>query len=106
MNLQGYNINFNKAIAEIKKKKYQTIAIQIPEGLKNNVIEIVDYIKTNTGCNVIVIADPCFGACDIPKLELKDIGVEFALNIGHTKISYIEGNSFPILFLNAKSTID
>ena len=62
-------------IDEIQNKNYKTIALQIPEGLKNFSIKIIEIIKNKTNCEVIVIADTCFGACDVGNYELKNLGI-------------------------------
>ena len=94
------------SIDEIKENEYKTVAIQIPEGLKRNVFGLVEFLENETQANVIVSADPCFGACDVVNYELKNLDVEFVIHIGHTPMSDVENFWIPTLFVNAKSDLD
>jgi 2-(3-amino-3-carboxypropyl)histidine synthase len=104
MNISGYLIDLDKTIETIRGNNYKIIALQIPEGLKSSTLKIVDKIEKETKCEIIIIADPCFGACDIANHELKNIGVEFVIQIGHTPISNLDYNVIPTIFINALSS--
>ncbi len=106
MEISGYSIEIEKVVKIIKKEGYKTVALQLPEGLKSYASKIVEIIQNDTDATVIVSADPCFGACDIANYELKNIGVEFVIQIGHTPIPEIKGLLIPTTFINALSTND
>jgi 2-(3-amino-3-carboxypropyl)histidine synthase len=103
MKISGYSIDLERTIDTIRKKNYKTIGLQLPEGLKDSTSKIVDSLKKKTKCEIIIIADPCFGACDIANYELKNIGVEFVIQIGHTPILNLGGKMIPTSFVNALS---
>ena len=105
MKIPGYIIDLDEAIKTINENSYQTIAVQMPEGIKKYISFIVDYIENNTNSNVIVIADPCFGACDLPNHALKTLNIQLVLNIGHAPIPTIQKGILPIQFINAQSNI-
>ena len=106
MNVSGYVIDIENALSTIQKNGYKTIALQIPEGLKRSIFPIVDVLKQRTNATILVSADPCFGACDIANYELKNLGVEFILHIGHTPIPDIQHYWIPTMFITASSTLD
>lgn len=106
MEIPGHSIDIEKAAKTIKKDGYKTVALQIPEGLKRSVWKIVEFLEKETKAKIIVIADPCFGACDLVNYELKNFDVDFVIHIGHTSISDIENFWIPTLFINAVSTKD
>jgi 2-(3-amino-3-carboxypropyl)histidine synthase len=106
MNISGYTIEIEPALTTIQKNGYKTIALQIPEGLKRSIFPVVDALKQKTNATILVAADPCFGACDIADYELKNLGVEFILHIGHTPIPDIQKYCIPTMFLTASSTLD
>ena len=106
MELSGYSIDVEKAAKVVLKNGYKTVALQIPEGLKRNVWKIVEFLKKETQAKIIVIADPCFGACDLVNYELKNLDVDFVIQIGHTSIPDVENFWIPTLFINAVSTKD
>ena len=106
MKISGYKINLEKAIKIINKNDYKKVLIQVPEGLKTNYYKIVDFIEKRTNTNVIISADPCFGACDIPNFDMKKIGIDFIIHIGHTSILDIKNLKIKIHFINAEADLD
>jgi 2-(3-amino-3-carboxypropyl)histidine synthase len=103
LKISGYNIDLEDAVKTINQKKYKKIVLQIPEGLKTHAFRFVDFLETKTKATIIVSADPCFGACDIPYDELKNLGVEFVIQIGHLPIPNISDFSIPMVFINVIS---
>ena len=106
MEFSGYSIDIETAAKTIKKEGYKTIALQIPEGLKRSVWNIVKFLEKETQAKIIVVADPCFGACDIANYELKNLDVDVIVQIGHTPIPDIENFWIPTLFVNAQAKQD
>jgi len=106
LNISGYEIDLEEAIRAINKNKYKRVLLQIPEGLKSHSLKIVDFIEENTNTRLIISADPCFGACDIPIINIEDFGIDFIVSIGHTSIPNIKNSKIQTLFVNAKSNLD
>ena len=77
-----YNLELKKIINEINKTKAKNVLLQLPDGLKPQATEIVDYLKKNTKANIIIWLDTCFGACDLPQ-GLKNI--DLLVHFGHSK---------------------
>lgn len=76
-----YDLELEKTINEIKKRNARTVCIQLPEGLKQKATEIADALKKKTGAEILIWAETCFGACDIP--DLKD--VDLLIHWGHSE---------------------
>ena len=106
LKIPSYDIDLEKAASIIKEKDYKQVVIQIPEGLKTNISEIIDFLKYKTSANFIISADPCFGACDILNSDFKDLNIELVVQIGHSQIPIIENFLLPTLFINARSDFD
>jgi len=104
--ISGYDIDLEETAKIINKKNYKKVALQIPEGLKVHFIKFVEFLEENTKAEILISADPCFGACDQGCFELKSLGVDFIIQIGHEPIPGSKKTSPPILFLNAKSDLD
>jgi len=104
--ISNYLIDLEKAICLINKNNYKNVAIQIPEGLKSDSKNIIDSIKSKTNCNLILIADPCFGSCDIPYYKLNDFKIDLLIHIGHIKIPNIKKIYTPVIYLIAQSVIE
>lgn len=76
-----YDLEMEKAISEIKKSKAKTVCIQLPDGLKPMATEIAKNLAESTNATILIWADSCFGACDIPDLK----GVDLLIQWGHSK---------------------
>ena len=76
MKIEDYDLEIQRVKKEIESKKPKSILIQIPDGLKPHATEIADKL----GKNVYIWAGSCFGACDLPKVE-----VDMLVHFGHTK---------------------
>jgi len=72
-----------KEIAKIKKEIVGTVAIQIPEGLKQFSTLILEELKD---FDTFLFVDPCYGACDIKFLEAKGLGAKTLLHFGHRQL--------------------
>ena len=103
MEFAGYNLDLEEVIQEIVKNRYQRVVVQIPEGLKHTVFPLVDYLEQNTSATIIVVADPCFGACDLINNKLLGLNVDAIIHIAHTPIPNLEPGSIPTFFVNALS---
>ena len=106
MKISNYEIDIERAITKINKEDYKCVVLQLPEGLKVYANQFVDYVEKKTNANVIISADPCFGACDVVSYEFKDFDVDFVVQIGHTEIPDVKDFSVPTMFINAESTIN
>ena len=106
MKISTYDINLEEAAEIINKKNYKKIALQIPEGLKIHFTKFVEFLEEKTHAVVLISADPCFGACDLICNKLKDLGIDFVIQIGHEPIYDKKKTKPPTLFVNAKSDLD
>ncbi len=82
-----FDLEFEKAIEEVKKAKAKLVCIQLPEGLKPKAKEITDAIEKSTKADVLIWTGSCFGACDIPQ-NLEKLGVDLLIQWGHSEWKY------------------
>ncbi|MBL7206037.1 MAG: diphthamide biosynthesis enzyme Dph2 [Candidatus Aenigmarchaeota archaeon] len=73
----------DETIKKIKESGAKKIFVQIPEGLKMTAISIAKRLE-NSGLNVLVSAEPCYGACDLKDSEAKRLKCDLLLHIGHS----------------------
>jgi 2-(3-amino-3-carboxypropyl)histidine synthase len=106
MKIQGYDIDIEKVARAIREHKYRRVVIQVPEGLKRSVLPVVDFLKHETKTEILVLADPCFGACDLATYKLHDLNVDCVIHIGHLPISICENTDTPTICLNATLDTD
>ncbi|MDR0778571.1 MAG: diphthamide biosynthesis enzyme Dph2 [Methanomassiliicoccaceae archaeon] len=87
----------------IRCKCFSSVAIQLPEGLKIRATEIADHIFSNTNVPVIILGDPCYGACDL-YVNYKGIA-DGLVHFGHSPIPSISDDK-NILFVEALADLD
>lgn len=97
-----YDVDLTSAISEIRRLKARIVALQVPEGLKKRAYQFAEDIESKAGAEVLVVAEPCFGACDIPS-SLFEM-VDAIVNIGHSPIPSLRLPK-PIIFVPARSKI-
>ncbi len=76
-----YDLELNKAIERIKKEKAKTVCIQLPAGLKPEAARIQKELESKTDAKIMIWAGSCFGACDVPKLN-----VDLLIQWGHAEL--------------------
>jgi len=79
--MKSYNLELNKAVAEIKKQKAKLVLLQLPDGLKPKAMEISDFLEKETKATILIWSGTCFGSCDIPP-NIKD--VDLCISFGHS----------------------
>ena len=79
-----YNLELEKAVAKIKENNAKRVCIQLPDGLKPKADIVQKEIEEKTGANVLIWADSCYGACDMP-VGLEKLGVDMLISWGHSE---------------------
>jgi len=97
-----YDVDLTSAISEIKRIKARIVALQVPEGLKKRAYQMAEDIESMAGAEVLVVAEPCFGACDVPNSLIEM--VDAIVNVGHSPIPSLK-LARPIIFVPARSKI-
>ncbi len=69
----------------VRGGRYKRIALQLPEGLKEKAPTIAASLK-KLGCDVYILGDPCYGACDLADYEASALGCEALLHFGHSPL--------------------
>ena len=95
---EEFKNNIDEMLAETKKYSAKTIFLQIPEGLKTRVLEIASTLE-NSGYDVIINTDPCWGACDLRPKEAEMTGADLIVHIGHKQFIKPPESDIPILYL-------
>ena len=73
---ERYKLELKKLAGIIKKRKAKTVLLQFPDGLKPSALEIAGYLQAETGSEIKIWMDSCFGACDVPETK-NDLVVQF-----------------------------
>ena len=91
MDLDRHDFQLEKLIERIQKNDNRLVALQVPEGLKMQALEMMDEIESGSGAKVILAADPCYGACDLVHDKMKMMGVELVAHMGHSQMNINSG---------------
>ena len=77
-------IDEKKIFDEIEKRKPVSVALNGPDGILPKIQETATRIMEKFGIPAYVLADTCFGTCDINTNGAKVLGAEVLFHIGHT----------------------
>lgn len=96
------NFEIEKLKDELLKLKPKKVLVQLPEGVKQNVSEIVDMIM-GLGIDVVVSGETCWGGCAIAVDEAKKMKCDLIVHFGHAKFINVK---FPVLYIEIKDNIN
>lgn len=104
MSVIEYDFKIDAIKTRIEELDAKTVILQFPEGLKTDAIGVSNSIQeVLPDINIIIDADPCFGACDLADNKINhhaDLVVHFA----HTPLPI--KTECPVLFIEASSSSD
>ena len=98
MDLNRHDFELDELMERIRTNDNRLIALQVPEGLKMQALEMMDTIETETSAQVVLAADPCYGACDLVHDKMQLMGVELVAHMGHSQMNIDSG--MPTQFIN------
>lgn len=82
-----YDLELDRAVSEIKKKKANLVLLQFPDGLKPYATIIADYLEEKTNSEFLIWLGSCFGACDTPVgLEKIKPKIDLVIQFGHNSL--------------------
>ena len=96
--MNRHEFELDDLIERIKSNDNRLVALQVPEGLKMQALEMMDAIEEDTSARIILAADPCYGACDLVHDKMQRMGVELVAHMGHSQMNIDSG--MPTEFIN------
>jgi 2-(3-amino-3-carboxypropyl)histidine synthase len=97
----GYDLDLDRAVELIRRSGAGRVGLQAPEGLKRATPIIARQIEEQTGAEVIISGDPCYGACDVDMKLCEE--VDLMLHLGHAELGEGPEN---VIFLEARMKYD
>jgi|TARA_B100001250_G_scaffold137822_4_gene117923 2-(3-amino-3-carboxypropyl)histidine synthase len=91
MDLDKHDFQLDELVDRIKSNDNRLVALQVPEGLKMQALEMMDQIEDGSGAKVVLAADPCYGACDLVHDKMMAMGVELVAHMGHSQMNIDSG---------------
>ncbi len=101
--MENHELEIFDVIEKVKEFKADTVGLQFPEGLKVYAIKVARQIEHETGATVIISADPCYGACDVADVDMKD-SVDVLVHFGHRPLPI--DYDLPVIFVDVRSNLD
>tara|TARA_Y100000031_G_scaffold88842_1_gene97522 strand:- start:950 stop:1936 length:987 start_codon:yes stop_codon:yes gene_type:complete len=96
------NFEKEKLVAELKKRKPKKVLVQLPEGIKQNALEISKTIES-LGIEVIFSGETSWGGCSIDLQEAEALQVDLIVHFGHSKFIDVD---FPVLYIEVKDELN
>jgi len=99
-----YQLEENRVIEEIRKRGSKRVLLQMPEGLKPIGFRLAKLLEKDTGAEVFISGDPCYGACDLALMPKKAIEADLLVHVGHAEIP----GEFPdeeVLYVEARAGV-
>jgi 2-(3-amino-3-carboxypropyl)histidine synthase len=102
--LKMFQIQENQIVEEIKKSGSKRILLQMPEGLKPLGFNLAKHLEKETGAEVVISGDPCYGACDLALYPKMQVAADLLIHLGHAEIP----GEFPeenVLYVEAQADV-
>lgn len=93
---EKYELEIERIVKTIKKKKAKKVLLQFPEGMKPYSTVIAQEIENKTKAQCFIWFDSCFGACDVP-IEVERLGTDLIIQFGHSSWSYRKEKGVKVL---------
>lgn len=117
MEQRSYEFEQERIARLIRERGAKRVGLQLPDGLKTVAVSLADEIAQETGAEVIISGNSCYGACDIDeKLECM---VDLLFHFGHSSALFAQRRVVPptrdatrmhadekVIFIELRSTID
>jgi len=100
----SFDLEENRLIEEVEKRKAKRILIQLPNGLKSKGIYLSKLIEERTSATVFISSKPCYGGCDLPICAAKAIRADLVVHYGHAPFTV--QNEISVIYLFAKAALD
>ncbi len=109
MERDTYDFELEQIKKLIKERGAKRVGLQLPEGLKTEVTDIAAEISKDTGAEVIISGNSCYGACDIDE-KLERI-VDVLFHFGHTQTFFLKKEPLlrkvkKVVFIELRSSVN
>jgi 2-(3-amino-3-carboxypropyl)histidine synthase len=74
----------DRLLETIRRRKAKTVGLQFPVGYRTRAVDLARELEREAGVEVLVAADPSFGACDVA-----DMPVDLVVHLGHAPMPHL-----------------
>lgn len=99
-----YHLELERVVEEIKRRGTTRILLQLPDGLRPLAFQMVKALRTDTGAQVYLSGDSCYGACDLALNQARELGSDLIVHYGHSRME-VDGG-VPVVYVHAEVDLD
>ena len=94
-----YDFEENKLLQFLKRRKAKRAAVQLPDGLKPQLPEIIKVFE-EAGVEPVTMGGSCYGACDLTDKQAARLGCDVLVHYGHADMGLPV--CMPTLYIEAR----
>lgn len=99
-----FNFQLETVVSELKQRQPKTVLVQLPLGIKMDVLDIMAPLqKAAPATRFVISGEHCWGGCDVDTDEAKAVGAELIIHFGHAPFVKID---FPIVYVYVEDNKD
>lgn len=98
MDDSAFDLHLDAVADAIDEAGAERVLVQLPEGLRWRGPGIVDDLAKASGVEVLLSAEPTFGACDLADAEAASVGCDLLVHFGHTGFPNLGDYAVPVHF--------
>ncbi|MDY6769655.1 MAG: diphthamide biosynthesis enzyme Dph2 [Candidatus Nanohaloarchaea archaeon] len=76
-------MDIDAALQQVDTGGYETVGVQGPAGLKQEMMDIADRLRER-GVEPVLVAEATFGGCDLADHKVEELGGEALIHLGHS----------------------
>lgn len=100
-----YRFDIQELITWVEENYFKNLAIQLPTGLRLDSYKLISLLENELGISIILLADPCFGACDLPDKRIEQLSLDGIAHFGHAEIPSCPQGKVPVKYFELRSKI-
>jgi len=82
--VDAYPALLERLLESIRGRGAKTVGLQYPVGLRTRAVEFARELEARSGAQVLIAADPSFGACDVPEMP-----ADLTVHLGHAPMPHL-----------------
>lgn len=103
----NYNFEVHKCVHRVRSSSARRVALQFPDGLLMYSLPLADILRSFAGADeVVVLAEPTYGACCIDDLAAAALSVDLLIHYGHSCLVPVSFSKVPTLYVFVDIKVD
>jgi len=99
----SFSLEEKRLTTEIQKNKAKKVLIQLPEGLKPYAPRIATIVE-DAGAQCFILADPCYGACDLAFDDARALAADLIVHYGHAQM--VQRQDTYLVYFEARARVE